>query len=204
MNYNKFEPSYGSSAEAPRRVRSRRRRAGVGDGKNRRWLFLAVDILLLVAILAAIFFLVVLLTPLDPFSGRAKEQRVVIYTVEFAGVGRDSIETLEIGDPVTDAETGSVIGEVVDVNSRAYEVYTDNPSDESTMTDNGEHKIHLVTKNTYPEEFQTVTVTIRVMADYEKGVGYWAEDCRIAVGRAYELHFPAYAGSGVCVTFAEE
>ncbi len=201
MSYNQMGPSRATSAK--RFARLERARRSTAEKRNRRWLLLGVDILLLVAILAAIFFLVVLLTPLELFGGRSEEQRSVLYTVELAGVERDSVQALEIGQTVTDVETGSVIGEIVDITTRPYEIYTDIPTEESDMTD-GEHQIYLVTKNTYPEEYQTVTVTIRVIADYEQGVGYCADDCRIAVGRTYDLRFPAYAGSGVCVTFAEE
>ena len=34
-------------------------------------------------------------------------------------------------------------------------------------------------------------------------MGYTAEDCRIAVGRSYDLRFPGYAGKGVCITLTE-
>ena len=201
MNYNKSDNPNKDGANL-RRVRVGRRHAG--EHGSRRWGLLVVDILLLVTILAAIFFLVVLLTPFDPFGGGETEERTVLYTVEISGVDRDSVQSLHVGDIVTDVDTGSVIGEVVEVASRAYEVYTDLPSTEADLTADGEHNIHVVTKKIYPEDFQTLAVTIRVTADYEKGVGYWAQDCRIAVGRTYEIRLPAYAGEGVVVTFAEE
>ena len=201
MNYNIPE---GSHREGDAVRRTRRSRRGEQQRKPRRWGLLAVDILLLVVILAAIFFLVVLLTPFDPFGAAQTEERTVVYTVELAGLHRDAVQSLRVGDTVTDAQTGSVIGEVVNIASRSYEVYTDLPSPNAAMTDEGNHKIYIVSKKVYPEEFQTVTVTIRLTADYESGVGYWADDCRIAVGRSYSLRFPAFAGDGVCVTFAEE
>ncbi len=201
MNYNIPESPH---REGDGIRRARRSRRGEQQRKTRRWGLLAVDILLLVVILAAIFFLVVLLTPFDPFDAAVTEQRTVVYTVELAGVHRDSVQSLRVGDTVTDAETGSVVGEVVNIASRSYEVYTDLPSQDAEMTDEGDHKIYVVSKKAYPEDFQTVTVTIRITADYESGVGYWADDCRIAVGRSYALRFPSFAGDGVCVTFAEE
>lgn len=196
MNYNKPEPSFHDGNDALRRSRHRK----TGENGSRRWLFLAADVLLLIAIVAAIFFLVVLLTPLDLFGGEDTEQRRVVYTVEFAGVDSALVESLQVGDTVTDAATGSAVGVVTDVLPRSYEVYTDIPTSEP----DDELNSYVVTKNTYPDTFSTVTVTIRVLADYVPEVGYTAENCRIAVGRQYELHFPGYAGSGVCVTFAEE
>ena len=168
--------------------------------KKNGMLVLVGDVLLLLAIVAAIFFLVLLLTPLDLFDGKDTEQRKVLYTVEFVGVDRDSVQSLQVGDTVTDAATGSIIGVVTAVDSRPYEVYTDIP----TVDIDEELNSHVVTKNTYPDSFNTVTVSIRVTADYKAQEGYTAEECRIAVGRTYDLHFPNYAATGTCVTFVLE
>ena len=59
-------------------------------------------------------------------------------------------------------------------------------------------------KNTYPDELKTVSVVIVTDAVYESGVGYAVEDCRIAVGRTYQLRFPGFVGSGVCVSCKPE
>ncbi|MBR5602099.1 MAG: hypothetical protein IKW24_05660, partial [Clostridia bacterium] len=109
MNYNKPDQNLqGDVLQAGKRAVR-----GEKAGQHRRWLFLLLDVLLLVAVVTAIFFLVVLLTPLDLFDSAGKEQCTVTYTVEFAGVDRDSVEALRVGDSVTDAATGSVIGVVV-------------------------------------------------------------------------------------------
>ena len=194
MNHNKPESIYMN--ETARSVRRGRRGQKYQEGqgeKKRRWLFLLLDLLLLVFVVAAVFFLVVLLTPLELFGTPDTEEREITYTIELAGVERDRIAELRLGDTVTDADTGSVIGEVVKIDSRPYEVYTETPEQR-------EDGLFVVTKNTYPDTFNTVTVTVRATVDYEVGVGYTAQDCRIATGRFYHLRFPAYAGEGVCVT----
>ena len=167
---------------------------------NRRWLFLVIDAVLLAAIVAAIVFLVSLLTPFSIFDSDSTQERQITYTVEISGVDRDSLGALKIGDTVTDHQTGAVIGGVTAVSRRPYEVYTDVPTDELDEALNS----HVVTKSTYPEEFNTVTVTLSTTADYQSGVGYSVEDCRIAVGRTYDLRFSGYAGNGVCVEFNAE
>ena len=162
---------------------------------HRRWLFLLIDVLLLAAIVAAVLFLVSLLTPFSLFDNGADETRTVTYTVELAGVRRDAVSALRVGDVVTDKETGAVIGTVTAINARAYSVYTDVPSEvKDPVLDS-----YVVTKTEYPEDFNTVEVTISVEADYTAGIGYSVGDCRIAVGRAYELYFPAYAGQATCI-----
>jgi hypothetical protein len=195
MNHNKPELPYTVSEQG---VHVRHGRYA-SRSKGRRWLFLVVDILLLAAILAAIFFLVVLLTPLDPFEGRNREDRVVLYTLEITNVDAAALESLSEGDPVVDAKTGSTMGTVVSVDSRAYEFYTDMPTDKPDEHLNS----HVVIKDSRTDRY-TVTVTVRASAQYREGEGYEVQSCRIAVGRVYELHFPAYAGKGACVTFAEE
>ncbi len=175
---------------------SKLNRAGERPAKehHRRWLFLLVDILLLAAIVAAVIFLVSLLTPFSLTDRDADETRVITYTVELAGVHRDTVSALHVGDSVTDKETGAVIGTVTAINARAYSVYTDVPSEEKDPVLDS----YVVTKTEYPEDFNTVEITIAVEADYTAGVGYSVEDCRIAVGRVYELYFPAYAGRVTC------
>ena len=173
---------------------------GPQKDSNRRWLFLVVDVVLLIAIVVAIIFLISLLTPLKIFESGKTENKTVVYTVEMTGVQRNSIGSLHVGDVVTDAETGCVIGVVTAVSSRPYEVYTDTPTD---VVDEGLNS-HVVTKVTYPEEFNTVTVTLTVDAEYTEGIGYAVEDCRIAVGKDYHLRFPGYADEGVCVEIQAE
>ena len=162
---------------------------------HRRWLFLLVDVLLLAAIVAAVIFLVSLLTPFTLFKGEADETRTVTYTVELAGVHRDAVSALHVGDSVTDSTTGAVIGTVTAINARSYSVYTDVPSEvKDPVLDS-----YVVTKAEYPEDFNTVEITISVEADYTAGVGYSVGECRMAVGRSYELYFPAYTGNVTCI-----
>jgi hypothetical protein len=165
--------------------------------KSRKWLFLVLDILLLAAIVATIFFLVVLLTPLNPFAKNHAETVDVLYAVEFSNVDGDVFELLSSaeGQSVVDAATGKVIGEVRMVDKRAYSFYTD------VAVKEGDN--YVVGKETSMDKY-TVTVTLSARAEYEEGVGYTVDNSRVAVGRTYELHFPSYAGSGTCVTLVRE
>lgn len=160
--------------------------------KKRRGLFLLMDLLLLLCIVSAAFFLILAFTPLR--LGTDAEQREVVYTVELAGVEKDFVSLLQEGDVVTDAATGVVIGTVSEIRIRPYEAYTTLP----TTDVDAELGKHVVRKTTN-EDLNTVTVTVRVGADYKVGEGYAVQGRRIAVGAEYELQFPAYAGKGVCL-----
>ncbi len=170
-----------------------------GERKSR-VLFLIVDILLLAVIVSAILFLVTLLTPVELFDSSDELSRSLTYTVEFKGIDSDSLAFFKEGVEVVDVESGNVVGKVVSADSRPYEVYTNRPSKEP----DDKMKAHVVIKNTYPDEFKTVSVVIATTAEYEPGVGYAAKGCRIAVGRTYQLRFPGFAGSGVCVSCKAE
>ena len=173
-----------------RRRRAPKREAALGKEGRRRWLFLLVDLLLLASIAAIVIFLVSLLTPWSIFDKDDAETRSITYTVEIAGVDQASLAALERDDVVTDRETGAVLGTVVDVSIRPYEVWDDTAEGES------------VGKITYPEEsgLKTVTVTLTVDASYIAGVGYTVGDTRIAVDRTLQLAFRNYAATGVCVS----
>ena len=165
--------------------------------KTRKWLFLALDIVLLAAIVAAVFFLVVLLTPLNPFAKDHAETVGVLYAVEFENVDSDVFELLSAaeGKNVVDAATGKVIGQVRMVDKREYSYYTD------VAVKQGDN--YVVGKETAMDKY-TVTVTLYADAVYESGEGYTVDNSRVAVGRTYELHFPSYAGTGTCVTLVRE
>jgi len=161
------------------------------DGKK--WLFYTVDALLLAAIIATILVIVSLLTPFSIFKDREKEAREVTFAVEMAGVSGAEIAALQIGDTVLDAESGEPLGTITAIDIRAYEPFTDTPVwDEALQS-------FVVAKTSYGDEFKTIVITIKASATYEQGVGFTVEDCRIALGRDYELRMPAFTGSGVCV-----
>ena len=162
--------------------------------KKHRASFLLVDLFLLLGVIAVIFLLVLAFTPLDLFGNDA-EPREILYTVEFYGVDKDMESSFHEGDAVTDMETGAEMGVVTQVSSRVYEAYTDTPTDEIVP----EFDKHVVQKERN-EEWRVVTVTIKVTADYRRGTGYSVQTNRIAVGREYQLRFPAYTSSGSCVS----
>ncbi|MBE6702604.1 MAG: DUF4330 family protein [Ruminococcaceae bacterium] len=191
-----------NEAQQPEKAERKRRRAQQEEkepkqANSRRWLFLLVDLLLLAVIVVAVIFLISLLTPWSVFDNDKAQRQQITYTVEIAGVDQGSLAALQVGDTVTDRKTGAVIGTVTAINNRDYEVYSRLPSDKIDE-DLG---AFVVEKVTYPEDsgLMTVTVTLTVEADYEKGVGYTVGDSRIAVGRSFDLVFRNYTDTGVCV-----
>lgn len=159
--------------------------------RGRRWLFLVVDLLLLAVIVGAAIFIVSVLTP-DSEDSEETEMRQIVYQIEIAGVESD-LFTVTGGETVVDAVSGAVIG-VVEYHDggRPYTAYIDSATERDGK--------YFATEVEYPEDIKTYLVTVRVTADFEAGVGYSADGCRIAVGREYQLRFANYTGSGVCVS----
>lgn len=194
MNNNKNEMASTNGAEG---LRARGAVIARSTEKKHRASFLVVDLILLLGVIAVIFLLVLAFTPLDLF-GNDTELREIVYTVEFYGVDKEMETSFREGDTVTDMQTGTVMGVISEVSSRVYEAYTDIPSAEIVP----EFDKHVVQKERN-EAWRVVTVSIQVVADYESGVGYTVDMHRIAVGREYQLRFPAYTKSGACVALTD-
>ncbi len=191
MNNNKPDVQNTSGADG---LRARGAKSARSTEKKHRASFLVMDLLLLLGVIAVIFLLVLAFTPLDLFGDDA-EPRQIVYTVEFYGIDKDLEYAFREGDTVTDMQTGAVMGVVTQVSSRVYETYTDTPTDEIVP----EFDKYVVQKERN-EAWRVITVSIQVTAEYERGVGYTVDTHRIAVGRDYQLRFPAYTSSGACVS----
>ena len=183
--------------KTPEPSRHRTRATGQAVEKKRRGLFLIMDIFLLIGIVGIIFLLILAFTPLSLFGNNA-ESRQIVYTVEFAGVDQGFVSSFREGDAVVDDATGSKMGEIVQVKIREYEAYTNVPTPEIDPA----FGKHVVRKETN-EKLKTITVVLRVTAAYTQDVGYTAEECRIAVGKEYQLRFPSYTDNGVCIALEQ-
>lgn len=184
-------------------LRSRDRADGAHRGKEaggrlrKRGLFLAVDILLIAAIVVSVLLTVSLLTPFSLFGASKGESRTVSYTLELAGISSAAVGALHEGDTVVDFETGACIGRITAIEKREYTAYGEAYVFDSALETN------VITNIKYPETFCTVVLTVVADATYTQGVGYSVEQSRIAVGRAYTLVLPAYTGQGQCVSFVK-
>ena len=159
-------------------------------GRNLRWVFFAVDALLIIAIAAAVLSLVSLFTPFSLFGGNKKETRTVVWTVEIENVSDEFVAALTEGAAATDFASGDVLGTVSAVETRPYTAYAD------AATADGH-----VAVVTY--DGKTVSVTLTATAAFESGTGYTVEGRRIAAGAKYQLSFAGYVGEALCVNVKE-
>lgn len=190
---DKTELQKHEAAEAGRKRVRKEKKKGKNGGTEagRRWLFLAVDLLLVIAIVGAVVFISISLSP-SAADEAGTEVRTVIYQIEIAGVDAD-LFGVSGGETVINAADGSVLG-VVEYcdDGQPYTKYSDSVS----QREDGKY---FVDKIEYPEDIKTYVVTVRAQASYLAGVGYYAEDCRLAVGRSYQLRIADHIYTGECI-----
>ncbi len=153
--------------------------------KYPRWLFVALNlILVLLAGIAILFSLYLsdLFTP-SAFFG---EKRELQYTLEIYDADAVIDVTALEGAEVIDAQSGTVIGNVLAVSSRSLDVLLpDFKNGETTSTE---------------VQRTVLTLTVSTTARYKQGDGYYVDDIRLAMNQNYLVSVGDYTGKGSCVT----
>lgn len=176
-------------AEGNRKRPRKDKKKGKGEG-GRRWMFLAVDLFLVAIIVGAVVLITVTLSP-SADDGEDAVATTVIYQLEISGVEADLFGVTG-GESVIHAADGSVIG-VVEYHDGG-QIYT-----EYIGTASERDGKYFADKVTYPEDMKAYVVTVRADAAFRAGVGYFANGCRLAVGRSYQLRIADYTYTGECI-----
>jgi hypothetical protein len=153
--------------------------------------FNIIDFLIIIIVLAFVFVIINLVSPLSVFKKFFVDQTYTIrYTVEFVCVDEQYIDMIAENDTVVDSVSKHSLGrvDVVD-NSTVYTTleYNEANGSGSLSTHDGKYN---------------VLVTITAEGSYSKGEGYSINGKRIAVGEKMSLRFPDYAAEGYCVTLS--
>ena len=156
--------------------------------KYPRWLFVLVNLLLVllacVAILFSLYF-----SDLFMFYDYGGEACEVTYSLELYDASGVLYATALEGATVIDAESGTVIGTVQSVSLRSASVILpDFKTGEASVTGTNA---------------QTVTVTVHATANYRQGDGYYVDSVRLAMNADYYVTVGEYTGQGSCVTLTK-
>ena len=165
-----------------------------GEAKNKKRVgFNFIDVLIILFVLAFIFVVINVLSPLSIFKKFFAEDTITVrYTVEFIAVDEAYIDSIKENDAVVDAVSKHTLGNVDAVdNNTLYTSLQYNEEDGS-----GSLSVH--------EGKYNVTVTITATGSYEEGVGYNVNGKRIAVGEKMSLRFPDYVAEGYCIALSVE
>lgn len=142
-----------------------------------------VLVLIIVLVIATVLYI------FDPFAWikgmTAKQDRDIIYTVEFVNVDEAFLNKIQENDLVIDSVSKNTMGTV-------------------TVPDYNHHYTELQYVDqqgvlvSYPNRYN-VLVSISTAAEYVEGEGYSVNSRRIAVGEKLSLRFPDFAAEGYCI-----
>lgn len=179
----------GSSGD---KQRVRRLGRAPGQSPRRRSPVNVIDVIIIVAILAAVAFGVTATLFGKTLFGNGTQTKTIEYTVVFRQVSEDFVTSIASGDAVLNVKEKQTVGVVsadVENNPSTYVAYL-------AATEEGSGGTAVLM--TYPDRMD-LTVTIRVEAEYRPGTGYEVGGLRIAVGSEYSLMFPGFTGTGTCI-----
>ncbi len=155
---------------------------GVNAKKKRK--FNVVDFLIVVIIVTLVGILIYSFSPWSQIKKLWTSSDISIdYTIEIREVDEEFKNLIKKNDTVIDSVTKSSLGKVTAVELENSKVisYDGKPVE-------------------HPNKFD-IKVRITAKADYEKGIGYSVNGCRIAVGEQISFRFPKFPCTGYCVGF---
>ena len=157
------------------------------------------DILVILAIAAAIVMLAMGIGLGDLFGGG--DQGVdckLSYSLTFYNVDGAFVNSVAKGDTLYDADNKTALG-VVDSNATSVP-YTQTVA--VTQVD-GEGNKSVTSENREVPGRYNVTVIITVDAVYTEGRGYEVDGHALRLGSTYHIRFPRYVGYGVCTALTQ-
>lgn len=171
------------------RASAGKRPAG-GRTAHRRAVFNVFDVIVILLVLAVVVLAIVGLSVGNLFSDEGADAAQMSYTVRISGIDESFAGAIRAGQTVYDADTGAVIGQVVNapavVRHREMALVEENGAYVAQMQD--------------VPGCVDVTLSLTVEVTHESGRGYFVESTPIRVGQSYTLRFPDYLGRAVCVS----
>lgn len=179
MNTNNISPS-GNGTPAPQKKRK----------------FNIIDFFILLLIVAIISVTVYAFSPWSQLKKLWSSDEISFqYAVEIRNVDAKYIDLIQQDQAVINATTKNAMGTVSRIDTKvSTELYY--TIDEEKNEVQGE----LLD---IPDKFD-ITVYVTTPAQYEPGVGYTVNGCRVAVGEALDLRFPHFAQTGYCIAIATD
>lgn len=153
--------------------------------EKRAWRFTALDLIILVVLLAVIAAVVWFFGPFRDRSAGNSALVNIEYTVEVKGMEEEYLGNIRVGDTVIDSVTKKEIGTITAVETMPLVEYVLNTEDGVMM------------EKEYPGQF-TLLVTISSPATFDER-GYSIEGYRVAIGVLHHMQLPNFVGSGYCI-----
>ncbi len=157
--------------------------------EKRAWRFTALDLIILLVVLAAIGAAIYFFGPFAKQNGEDARSMDIEYTVELKYIDEKYVGNIKVGDVVIDSVTKREIGVVSAVEHTPMIEYILNTDDE------------VIEEKEYPG-LVSILVTVRSTATREER-GFYIEGYRVAIGEQHHLQLPLYVGSGYCIGVEE-
>ena len=154
-----------------------------------------IDFLVLLVVIAIIGILVYVFSPWSQIEKIWTNNKVELtYFVEIKDVDIAYMESINEGDSIVNSVNKNSLGTVAEISKieKAY-VY------DYVLNEQGEMTCVI---SEHPQKYN-ITIKVVSTAEYEKGVGYSINGCRIAIGEMLDLRFPQYTCSGACTQIYE-
>ncbi len=157
--------------------------------EKRTWRFTALDLIILIVLLAAAALAVWFFGPFGGGDSGDTTQVNIEYTIEIKGLEEAYLGNIRVGDAVTDSVTKKGIGVITAVETMPFVDYILN-------TDDG-----ILLEKEYPGQY-TLLVTISAPATHNER-GYNLDGYRVAIGGLHYVQLPNFVGSGYCIGVEE-
>ena len=154
-----------------------------------------IDFLIILVVVAIIGVLIYVFSPWAQIEKLWTNNKVELtYFVEIKDVDIAYMESIKEGDGVINSVSKNSLGSVAEISKieKAY-VYDYVLNEQGEMT---------CIRSEHPRKYN-ITVKIVATAEYDEGIGYSINGCRIAIGEMLDLRFPQYTCSGACTQIYE-
>ncbi len=148
-----------------------------------------IDFLIVLVLIAVIGSLIYAFSPWTNIEKLwANNQTELTYFVEIKDVSPEYIDMIKNGDTVISSVTKNSLGTVEEVTNIENAYVYDYVLEDGKMT-------CVILEN--PKKYN-ITLKITALADYNEGIGYSVNGCRVAIGEMLDLRLPTYTCSGYC------
>lgn len=154
-----------------------------------------IDFLIILVVVAIIGILIYVFSPWAHIEKLWTNNKVELtYFVEIKDVDIAYIESIKEGDGVINSVSKNSLGTVSEISKieKAY-VYDYVLNEQGEMT---------CIRSEHPQKYN-ITVKVVATAEYEEGIGYSVNGCRVAIGEMLDMRFPQYTCSGACTQIYE-
>lgn len=153
--------------------------------EKRSWRFTALDLIILIVLLAVIALAVWFFGPFGGADAGDNTQVNIEYTVEIKGMEEAYLDNIRVGETVIDSVTKKSIGTITAVETMPFIDYILNTED------------GVLLEKEYPGQYTLLVTVSSPAAQNERG--YHIDGYRVAIGALHYIQLPNFVGSGYCI-----